>query len=526
MKRARGFLWGFLLFALSCSLCAQSDALAGKSERARELLKAGRFEEAIPFYRDLVRAEPGNPSFAMNLGLALHMVGSERQAIEQFEAVLKLDPSYSPAQLFLGEAYLTLGEPAKAMRPLEKAIQAQPANPDAREMVAEAFFSLQQFEQAAEHFHKLTGLAPGNPRAWNGLRRTCEILSSRALEELAKIAPDSAYWMALMGDLRSTQRQYGQAFYFYRKALARVPTLRGVHSAVAEIYRKTGHADWAAIEEKKERKLPPLDCIDVEAPLSTFGEPWKETASLPPSDQLYSRHGLECGFWKGRYRLVVALAKDVKTDESYYWQARAYSALALQTLTHLADMKPSPELHQVMAKIYLDRKEYLKSAREWQEALKSAPGDPRIQKALAVSLKLSGSVDKARAILQDLLKREPNSAELSYLLGDTLLSSLQTEEAIGYLRKAVDLDPALLPAHRALARAYRRVGKSDLAIPHLKAALPVDSDGSLYYQLAQAFRKTGQRQLEREMLTKFQEIKNSASLETKAHEGKTEITPP
>ena len=36
--------------------------------------------------------------------------------------------------------------------------------------------------------------------------------------------------------------------------------MRGVHQALAEIYRRTEHPDWAAVEEQKEEALPPLDC--------------------------------------------------------------------------------------------------------------------------------------------------------------------------------------------------------------------------------------------------------------------------
>ncbi|MBI1940552.1 MAG: tetratricopeptide repeat protein, partial [Acidobacteria bacterium] len=498
MKPATGFLWGFVVLGFSCALCAQSIDLAAESRRGSELLKARRYEEAIPLYSALLKAQPENPSFAMNLGLALHLVGSERKAIEQFKAVLRIEPSNVPAQLFLGEAYLTLGEPAKAIQPLESAIQAQPGNPDAREMIAEAFFSLQRIEEAADQFRTLTELVPENPRAWDGLRRTYEVLARVALEQLKRVAPESPQWLALVAQSHLVNQQYEMAFSLYRQALAKMPTLRGAHTALAEVYRGTGHPDWAAIEEMKEREIPPLDCFELDRSRSTPGGSLTETAVRAPAGRNDGEQELECHFWAGRYQQVVALAKGIKTVESHYWLALSYNALSLQTFSRLTEMKPSPQLHQVVAKIYLDRKEYVKSAMEWQKALNSSPGDPRIQKGLAVALTLSRDLPKAQAILEDLLNREPDSAELSYLLGDTLLSSLQTEEAIGYLRKAVDLDPNLLPAHKALARAYLQVGKSDLAIPHLNAALPVDDDGSLYYQLAQAYRKTGQIRLERE----------------------------
>src|SRR3989442_9221203 len=100
------------------SLLAQTNELAAKSRRGKELMAAGRFEEAIPIYRDLVKALPDSPGPLMDLGLALHMSGHEREAVTQFRMVLKLKPSDVPARLFLGAAYLGLKDPAKAVEPL------------------------------------------------------------------------------------------------------------------------------------------------------------------------------------------------------------------------------------------------------------------------------------------------------------------------------------------------------------------------------------------------------------------------
>jgi len=63
-------------------------------------------------------------------------------------------------------------------------------------------------------------------------------------------------------------------------------------------------------------------------------------------------------------------------------------------------------------------------------------------------------------------------------------------------------------------------------MPHLKVALPVDEEGSLYYQLALAYRRAGQKELEKETLNKFKEIQNSAAIEKKKFEQQTQITPP
>jgi predicted Zn-dependent protease len=499
MKSLRGLPRVFAFLVVSCSLLAQSADLALKSHRAKELLEAGKAEEAIPIYRELVRALPNNPGLMMNLGLALDMAGHKREAVREFEKVLKLDPQHVPAMLFLGTAYLDLGEPAKAVNLLKKVLKAQPDNLDAQEVLGEALLSLGQLEEAAGHFRSLAQRDAGNPRVCYGLGLSYERLAQRNFEELEKVALGSAYWLELVAVSRFKLTQYFSAFYFYRQALSKMPTMRGVHAGLAEVYRKTNHPDWAAIEEERERAMPPPDCR-VEK--------------------------LECDFQVGRYLELLALSEGVKTPESYYWRTRAHNQLALEAFSRLGQLPPSAEMHELMAKMESHRRQYVESAREWREALKLSPGNPSLQEGLAVALYQAGDLQGARAMFEDLLKRQPESAELNYMLGDTLLNSQKPQEAVPYLKKAVTLVPGLLAAHGSLARACLALGEAEKAVPHLKAALPIDEDGSLHYQLGRAYQARGELALAREMLKKYQEIHNAQEVENKMVEKEVEITPP
>jgi Flp pilus assembly protein TadD len=109
-----------LFFVAALLVNAQSPALIEKSERGKELMAAGKFEEAIPLYRQLSRAVPDNPGLLLNLGMALQMAGHSREAIRPLESALKLDSGIKPAWLFLGDAHLGAGEPARAVLPLTK----------------------------------------------------------------------------------------------------------------------------------------------------------------------------------------------------------------------------------------------------------------------------------------------------------------------------------------------------------------------------------------------------------------------
>ncbi|HEV2246958.1 MAG TPA: tetratricopeptide repeat protein [Terriglobia bacterium] len=487
------------LLLVASLLSAQSVGLARKSQHAKELMAAGKFEEAIPIYRELVRAVPGNPGLITNLGLALDMSGDMQDATREYEAAFKLDPNYYPVLLLLGTAYLDLGQPAKAIDPLERSLRVQPDNFDAQEELAEALLSLGRLDDAAHRFRELSQSNPNNAKVWYGLGLCYEGLAQRNFDLLARVSPGSAYWLDLVAESRFETKQNYSAFYFYRQALAKMPLMHGVHAAIAEIYRDSGHSDWASVEEKKERDLPPPDC---------------------------SAHKLECDFQAGNFISIIDSPERTKDPEASYWKTRAYNKLALDAYLRLGQLPASTETYELEAKIESKRRHYAEAAKDWREALRLSPRDRYLQKQLGITLYQMGDLPGAQTLFQKLLAQEPHAADLNYFLGDTILKSQKPQEAITYLENAVRYDPKLLPAERSLGLAYLQVGRTQKAIPHLKNALPIDDDGSAHYQLGRAYQINGERSLAATMFKQYQEIQHAQKAGNNAVEKDVAITPP
>ncbi len=464
-----------LLFfaALVCS--AQPDALAQKARQAKELMGEGRFAEAVPIYRELCRAIPGNLGLHLNLGLALHMSGQEREAIPEFESVLKADANNFPALLSLGAARLAVNDPAHAIAPLEKVLAIQPDNVDARGMLAGALYSQGRAKEAAIHYRKLTAQTPQDPKAWHGLGRCYEALATQAFEQLDKAAQGSAEWLELVAETRVQRRQYRAAFYFYKEALARNPKLRSAYIGLAEVYRRTNHPDWAAAELAKERALP--------AP---------EAAASP----------------------------------SAYRRTKSYNELAFQAFEKLGKLPPSVEMYALQAESCNNHGQYVEAAGAWRSALKLAPGNPRLERELVTTLYLGRDYEHALPMLEQAQKQEPKSAELNFFFGDSYLHLEQVEKALPYLETAVRVDPKLLPARASLGLTYARMGKPAEAIPNLLAALEIDDDGSLHYQLSRAYQATGDAEKAKEFLKNYQDIQQRAAEQKKDLEEKVQITAP
>jgi predicted Zn-dependent protease len=152
--------------------------------------------------------------------------------------------------------------------------------------------------------------------------------------------------------------------------------------------------------------------------------------------------------------------------------------------------------------------------------------DPRILREQVTLAFIGHEYTAARPLLEDLLKQEPDAAGLNLLLGESWLDSKEPAKAVPFLERAVRADPKLLRARGVLGRAYVEAGQAAPAIPHLEAALPTDEDGSLHFQLARAYRDTGQAEGATRTLQTFQEIRRANEARRQTDKEEFAITPP
>jgi tetratricopeptide (TPR) repeat protein len=473
--------------------------LEAKARQGKEAMAAGRFEEAAALYAAIVQVLPREPGMLLNLGMALSMAGRPREALPHLEAALKLKPDLLPASLFLGAAHVELGEPAPAVAPLQRFVAAYPGHQEARRMLADSLLSIERYEAAARHYRTISEQAPQDPRAIYGLGRSFEALSGKAFEDLRVSAPESAQVLMLAADGLLAGERDKSAFPLYREALQKRPDLAEAHEALAGIYERSGHPEWAVAEREKARALPPPDCRGASP---------------------------ECAFLSGRYREVVEAARNRRGAESLYWLSRAAGELAREAFARLERLPPSPEAVLVRAQVLRAQRRYAQLKEALEAAEKAWPDDLRIRQERAKLHFMAREFETAREVLEDLVKRQPDSAELLLLLGESWLELRQPAKAVPYLERAVAREGKRLRARAVLGRALLDAGDPGRALPHLEAARAIDEDGSLHFQLARAYRAAGQAEAASRALVAFQEIRASNEARAKAEEGEFAITPP
>lgn len=435
---------------------------------------AGRFDEAVPIYEQLVREVPGNAGLVANLAMALHMAGRDREAVEQFARVLKVQPGAYPALMMSAVSYMRLSEPAKAAPLFERALKLQPGDSEARSMLADALLMLNRPEAAIPHLRSIAAANPNDAKAWYGLGRSYELLAQSTYEKLLKAHPEAPYTIAITADARLKQGRLNSASALYKQA----GDIPGVHTGLADVYDKTGHPDWASAERGKEKK-------------PSCGTP-----------------ALACLFASGKHNAVIQSAKFRKDAEAMFWQIRSYNELALDAFRKLTALPPSPELNELMAELYRNQGRYKEAVAAWEEAVRLAPGDPRLRIELATTVYMSRDYAQAEKWLRDL---RAERADVLFMLGDSILNQQRAAEAVPLLERAVAMDPRHAYARAALARSYVQTDELAKAIPHLERALEVDTDGALHYQLARAYQAAGRAEEAKKLLARSEELRRDAA---------------
>ena len=457
-----------------------------------------RFGDAVTAYGELAQSFPAEPTLQANLGMALHLSGRDDEAVAPLRRAAAAMKDSFPAHFFLGASLSQLGRFKDAIQPLQRATRLDSEHPFAKALLGDALEATGRFSEAADRWAELLALDRQNPYGHAGLVRCHEQLSAEAVEQLQDRDPESPHLLRLLGHSRMMASQYPSALYLFRQALEREPGVRSVREAIAAIYDRTNHPDWAEAERRKAASLPGPDCE--------------------------SNDSAECAFADGRYDSLPPLTAGSAADQ-VFWIARSHAALASRAFDNLRALPETVDQLQLIAEILASQQRFSPAADAHQRALEIRPDDPNLSRRLAELLFLARRVDEARPMLERFQRTDPRDPRWPAMLGRLLADEQAYDEAVALLETALALPnpPDSVPAD--LGRAYLALGKPAAAVEHLQAASRRDADGSIHYQLAQAYQRLGLRDEAREALTTYRALEARNRQEVAASAA-LEITPP
>jgi tetratricopeptide (TPR) repeat protein len=487
-----------LALVVAVTPVAQSaNATAARRTAAQQALNERRFDDAAGIYRELLDASPNDPATLMALGAALVQGRHPDQAVAPLEHAVQLSPDLLAAHALLGSSYLALGQYAKAAGSLERVVAARPTDVEHRRMLAEAYGRSDRRLDAVKQLREVTTLAPKQPSGWYELGQAYNALAAEAMTTFAGQPEDSAWRELLVADAIVAHGPLTDAFFLYRHVLERLPSMVSIHYAIARIYERSGHADWA-VRERRQGQPAPTQCA--------------------------TRRAL-CEFLAGRHRRALDAALAQPDIESQYWRVRAASELALTAFAQLDALPDGLERRAIRATRARAEERFTDAVEELKAALKFAPGLPTLVFDLASAYYDARDYEQALATVTPLLETSQNDPRLLALAGNSLLQLRRAAEAIPLLQRAAERNPSDTSIRSALGRAHLQNGDFAAAAPLLEAQLSSDQDGSVHVQLARAYSGLGRREESATLLLRSQELQRAAEERRKTADQRA-ITPP
>jgi tetratricopeptide (TPR) repeat protein len=127
------------------------------------------YRSPIAIWSDTVSKRPGNLRAQYNLGFVLEQAGKTEDAIGYYQQVLLFNPDYPEAHEHLGNILMQAGRVGEAIGHFERMLQIKPEDPEAHNNMGVALERTGQIPEAIEHYERALRIDPDNAEAHNNL---------------------------------------------------------------------------------------------------------------------------------------------------------------------------------------------------------------------------------------------------------------------------------------------------------------------------------------------------------------------
>ena len=163
-----------------------------------------------------------------------------------------------------------------------------------------------------------------------------------------------------------------------------------------------------------------------------------------------------------------------------------------------------------LGRAYYDLNRHDLALEQFEAIARKNPRYPWIHSSRAVVYMNAGAVDSAVQALQTELRNYPDHHSARLELGEALLKTGDTAQAVEHLLRLKEQDvspPDRVSLNHSLSKAYRDLGQLEKALAASRRALKLDPDfPDGHYLLAQLYEQTGQPELARRQMDTFRRV--------------------
>jgi tetratricopeptide (TPR) repeat protein len=452
------------LYATIVLVLAFGFAAAQGFEQARDLIRQGRFADALRACDEILKSEPRNYQILTLKGIALQGLGRDQESLKAFRQVLGIQAKFIPALQGAAQLEYQMHDP-QCRKTLEALLQIRP-EPAAHAMLGVLAFERKDCADAIRHYSE-AGAVAGDPIArWQ--RATCHY-------QLGQWEPAETQFRELLAIRESAQIRY--------------------NLGLTQIEAKKFANAIATLEPLSKREAPESDA------LSLLANAYEGNKQTPEAIEVLRR--------------AIAL---------HPREERLYADLAAICLEHnaipigvevlevgLKNIPNSARIETMLGLLFIRSNQVEKGKEAFKRAERMAPDTSFGRVSLAVALMQMGAVKEAIDQLREELRRAPDDARVNLTLAQALLqkdsSPAELLEAKSILLHAIEREPNNAQAHSLLGKVYLRRNETTNAARVLETTIRLDpSDRYATYQLMTIYRKTGRTREAIELQEKLQKL--------------------
>jgi tetratricopeptide (TPR) repeat protein len=493
---------------------------------------------AIEQYEQIVKLQPDSMDDHLLLGRLYRLNNDLQKAENEFKTAVRLQPGSEEAVTTLAYLYNELGDTSRATQVLSS-VPDTARSAKLYSALGYTYEQQKQYKNAIEAYRHAIELDRDNLDAIRGLAQNLlnDGQTDAALEQYKVIAdanPEDAQTYVRIAEIYRKQGKFDVALENLKKAETMVQDSIEVPYNIAAIYQAQGRFDEAAQVLKDLLKKS-------EKPDNNYaqGEKSNRAVFLERLGTIYRDQGNNQAAIE-TFRQMIAMGGDDNAERGYQqiidtwreakeWHKATDAAKeAVQKLPKSRDLKmvlaaqqadmgePDRALKEVRSMLtgtLDDRQVYITLAQMNTRLKRYADAEQALDKAEQLSTKpddkeyvwfLRGSsferqkrYAEAEQQFKKVLASDPQHAMalnyLGYMLAD---QNMKLEEAFGYIKRALEIDPTNGAYLDSIGWAYFRLGKYELAEENLvKAAQKINTDPTVHEHLGDLYQKTGRLKL-------------------------------
>lgn len=409
--------------------------------------------------------------------------GKYREAAIEFGNAIKIDPKYAEAHQELAETYLHLKQGEGAGQEFIRTLDLQPENYQARIELTNLLILAHAFQDAHDQIDLLLQKRPNDPDVHLAISNLLEAQedvpgSISEVQKAIALAPSrqDLYLRVAILQMRTSQPNLAEASL--KKVIELNPASSQAHVLLGTFYQSSNRLDDAEQEFRKAIQFDPRNPEGTAALSRLYlaeGKKAEAEALVKQTQRDLTNNPAGYSMLGDFYMLTGATDKAVAE----------YANLHLQ---HPGDLNVTKTYIQLL----VQEKRFPEARALNDTILKANPDDDDAMVYQAEMQISDGAVGDAAQKLEVLIKNSPKNAKAHYALGIAYDKLGYAERAESEWREALQLQPTMIDAVRALASSAMRQGDSatlEQASAQLIVLQPSSPDGYALRALASINRK-------------------------------------